>query len=252
MQRAGDVQQGELTMEHNFKKRFWCNVRRVIGGGCIVALMAPFSASGAENLTLHGKPMSEWVAGWWQWQEANYPGFAFGDGLVDCSLGQSGPVFFLGGTGGGVAERECDQPIRGHKHLMFPLVNANVFNPDNFCELSFGDPNCSIVQKREVLDGIFSEDPPGLFNSTACLLSAEVDGIPAVYSGPIIRAQSSPHPYGGDPESVADGFWVVLQPLAKGEHTIQFTGGICDVDTGDVLFDVDVTYSVTVSGAGKR
>ena len=245
-------------MKDDVKKAFSLNARRAVVGGCLVALMTPLSAFGGENLTLHGKAMSEWVAGWWQWQEANYPEFAFGDGLVDCSLGQSGPVFFLGGTGGGAAEvRECDQPIRGHKHLMFPLVNVAVFNPDDFCEALFGDPNCSIDEKREVVDGILSEDPPGLFNSTGCLLHAEFldaegDGTPTVFSAPIVRAQSSPFPYATDPEAVADGFWVVLQPLPTGDHSIRFTGGLCDVDTGDVLFSVDVTYDLTVKGAGKR
>lgn len=219
-----------------------------LAGTMLIFLMMVLPASAGENVKLHGKTVGYWSAQWWQWQEANFPDFAFGEGLIDCSVGQSGPVWFLGGTGGGQAERECDAPIEGHKHLMFPLVNANIFNPDDgFCEAAFGEGAiCTIEQKREILDGIFSEDPAGIFNSTACLLQAHVDGVPAVFEAPIIRTQSPPHEYATDDETVADGFWVVLSPLPSGEHVIHFTGGICDVDTGESLFDVEVSYVLTI------
>jgi hypothetical protein len=102
---------------------------------------------------------------------------------------------------------------------MFPLVNANMFNPDDWCDAVTGDPDCTVAEKRAILDGIFSEDPAGIFNSAACLLHAEVDGVSAVYSAPIVRTQSPPHEYGGDFESVADGVWVVLPQ----SHLVSFS-----------------------------
>jgi hypothetical protein len=39
---------------------------------------------------------------------------------------------------------------------------------------------------------------------------------------------------------------VMLDPLPSGDHEINFTGGICDVDTGDSLFLTGATYFVTV------
>ena len=198
-----------------------------------------FAEIGAK---IHDRTYGEWSAAWWQWQEANFPGFAFGEGLVDCSAGQSGPVWFLGGTGGGAAERECLEPLGEQIHLFIPLVNANVFNEDPLC------PNltCTIEEKREILDGIFSEVPAGIFNSVACDLQIDIDGTPAVFSTPIIRTQSPPFDYAGDPETIADGFWVMLEPLPSGEHEIVFRGGICHVRSGRSLFRVDVTYFVTV------
>lgn len=65
-------------------------------------------------------------------------------------------------------------------------------------------------------------------------------------SAPIVRTQSPPFEYASDPETIADGFWVVLPPLPSGEHVIHFTGGLCDIDTGDVVFEVEVTYTLTV------
>ena len=172
----------------------------IAAGLVFLAAVAPAYAD--RNESVHGKSIGELSGGWWRWQEQNYPDFSFGEGVVNCSLGQSGPVWYLGGTGGGESARTCDAPTVGHKHLMFPLVNANFFNPDRFCE-QFGSPDCTVLQKREFLDGVLSEVPAGLFNSKACSLQVEVDGVPAVYSTPIIRTQSPPFFYAGDPETVS-------------------------------------------------
>ena len=189
-----------------------------------------FADEGAQT---HGMTYGEWSAAWWQWQEANYPSFGFGD---DCSLGQSGPVWFLGGTSGGGAVRECDEPLKKNRHLFIPLVNANVFD----------ESSLDIEARRALMDGIFSEDPAGPFSSVACSLHIEVDGDPAVFSTPIVRTQSPPFEYAGDPETIADGFWVMLDPLPSGDHEIHFTGALCDISTGTPIFGVEVTYDVTV------
>jgi hypothetical protein len=225
-------------------------------GAGVLFLAAAMPVSANENVTLDGKSIADLTAGWYQWQAANYPDFSFGDGEVDCSLGQNGPVWYLGGTGGGAAERTCDEAIKGHKHLMFPLVNVNFANDANLGE------NLTVEEKREILDKLFTETPDDIlpFNSTVCNLQVEIDDQPAVYDlVPIVRTQTAPFywysingdgDYFEDAETVADGFWAVLPPLARGEHTIHFTGGLCIIDDGKVdtenpWFPVDVTYHVT-------
>lgn len=203
-------------------------------GAFSLGMTSPAAADAGAKI--HDRTYGEWAAAWWQWQEANFPDFDFGEGLVDCSVGQSGPVWFLGGTGGGPAvERECDEPLRKPIHLFIPLVNAVIF-----------DEPLTIEERRELLDGFFSEEPAGLFSSVACDLQIDVDGTPTVYSTPIVRTQSPPFDRFGDPEAIGDGVWVMLDPLPSGEHEIAFSGGLCDIDTGDSLFRVDVTYTVTV------
>lgn len=214
-------------------------VLMVVAGAFSFAVPSPLSA--AKGAQINGKTYGEWSALWWQWQEANFPDSEFGEGLVDCSLGQSGPVWFLGGTNGGAAERECLEPLGKHKHLFIPLVNS-----------SFFDTGATIEEKRETLDGLFSEVPVGIFNSVACDLQIDVDGTPAVFATPIVRTQSPPFDYFGDPETIADGVWVMLDPLPSGGHEIVFSGGLCDIDTGDSIFRVDVTYMVTVKGKADR
>jgi hypothetical protein len=134
----------------------------------------------------------------------------------------------------------------------------------------FNDPPpedpISVEDKRFILDALFNETEPDIFNSRACELSATLDGDPVVYNFPIVRTQSPPFrvefiddniqgvdPGWVDEEVVSDGFWVMLSPLTAGEHEIHFTGGVCDLATGDPFFVVDVTYNITVlPGRGRR
>jgi hypothetical protein len=215
-------------------------------GLVMLALLGTAHAGGPTEGKLSGKTYGEWSASWWQWQEANFPNFEFGEGLVDCSVGQSPPVWFLGGTGGGGAARECQEPLGNQIRLFIPLVNVSFYNPDGNCP----EPNftCTIEEKREILDGLFSEVPAGIYNSVACDLQIDVDGTPAVLFTPIVRTQSPPFDYAGDPETIADGYWVMLDPLPSGEHEIVFSGGLCDIETGESLVRVDVTYIVMVEG----
>ncbi|MCP4409711.1 MAG: hypothetical protein GY807_18590, partial [Gammaproteobacteria bacterium] len=216
----------------------------LVASFALVAVQPALAASGAKIL---GKTYGEWSVKWWRWQEANYPDFAFGQGLVDCSVGQRGKVWFLGGSNGsGPFERTCDKPLPKRVRLFIPLVNATIFNPDDSCANS----ECTVKEKREIADSLFSEEPPGSLNSVACDLQIKVDGKPAVFSTPIVRTQSPTLRYEGDRKTVADGFWVMLNRLPKGDHTITFSGGICDIGDGTSLFGVDVTYTLTVRYQG--
>ena len=177
------------------------------------------------------------VVDWYGWQEANYPDFDFGVGLVDCSLGQKGNIWFLGGTGGDApAERTCLQRIPAGKQFFFPLVNLVVW-----------DEPLNTAERRQLLDDIYSDQVPGAFAAETCLLSATVDGTPVIFDGiPIERVQSPLFTYLGDNEALADGFWVLSPKLKRGEHTLSFTGGLCQFGSNISVFDVDVTYSLTI------
>src|SRR5437762_10186792 len=76
------------------------------------------------NSNAFGRSYAEWSAAWWQWllsipADTN-PNFATGD--VDCTLGQTGHVWFLAGTFGGSATRNC--MIATGKALFFSPLNA--------------------------------------------------------------------------------------------------------------------------------
>jgi hypothetical protein len=109
---------------------------------------------------------------------------------VDCSIGQSGPVWFLAGTTGGApVVRGCTVP-KG-KELFFSLLNLMFYN-----DPADPPPPLTEVKKREVLDGLFShiapEPIPFNFNIRACNLGSTVNGVSTLFSAVTTARTQSP------------------------------------------------------------
>ena len=190
----------------------------------------------------------------WEWAFDN--GFEmFADGEVDCSLGQSGRVWFLAGTFGGTAERSCT--IARKKSLFIPLVNYFIFYEAGVDPVEF---DLTLEEKRIFLDGQVGggslsdneavaalADLLGAVSTEACDLHATLDGEPLVFTTPIVRGQSGPFTLTTDNEALADGFYVLLAPLDAGLHELEFGGAFCTED-GTREFETTVTYTLDVKG----
>ena len=217
-------------------------------------------ANGPQVGTTAGNGYEEYTARWWQWMTSIPSAInpQDNDGVVDCTLAQQGPVWFLAAAQAGVtAERSCT--VQENKPLFFPLFNALFTNGPG--------ENATVAEKRDALDGVLSDLRPGIFadfgfpGSRACELFVEVDGQTATYSVPVARVQSPAFyidtgdgpsgltPGVIDPEAISDGFWVMLPALAPGEHTLHFGGRLCQFDNFDdhpLAGPVDITYHLTV------
>lgn len=117
----------------------------------------------------HGKTYAEWSELWWQWAlsfpAAQYPPVQ--EGAIDCSLGQSGSVWFLAGTFGTGTTRSCTVPTG--TALLIPIVN--VIN-DYPCP----DPNFKPAPGQSMED--FLTEGAQAFIDTATDLHVVVDGQP--------------------------------------------------------------------------
>ncbi len=155
-----------------------------------------------------------------------------------------GPVWFLAGTADGtIARRTCTVPAG--KFIMFPIFNTEWSKvealaaqpPTGGCFISGVVPSgtedaalraCAKAQADHGLD-------PGT------ILKAKVDGI-ALPNLKTFRAASPFPPFSfttvkGNPfglcpalspcplesQGVADGFWIILNPLSLGQHTVTFS-----------------------------
>lgn len=231
----------------------------------LATALAPARALDQNVGATAGKTPAEWSALWWQWMTsiptAENPQMTQGE--VDCGVGQQGPVWFLAGAPSGVtAQRSCTVP-RG-KALFFPVFNAVFINGPG--------EDLTVAEKRHALDSFLNDTEPGPFadlgfpGSRACDLVATLDGMPVTYFVPDARVQSpafhldtgdGPNflpPGLVDPEAVSDGFWVMLPPLAPGEHSLHFGGRLCQFESFDdhpFFGPVDVTYQLTVTGQGS-
>ena len=195
-------------------------------------------------------------AAWWKWvlaqPTATNP--LTDDTGARCANGQRGPVFFLGGDFGGSAEPvtrdQCVVP-RG-KFLFFPIVNAV-------------DVHVPGLDDQDTPQEIWDDLQETLAFSVS-EMHASIDGVP------VRRLDPATSPYRGCsgpvrgcappafsivlPEdnlfgidagryspAVADGFYLLLAPLAPGPHTISF-GGRGNLD-GE--FTQDITYRLVVA-----
>ena len=189
----------------------------------------------------HGSTYGEWAARWWQWAFAlpaeHHPLFD----TAPLSTGQTGDVWFLGGTfTGSNANRTGTVPAG--TSLFFPVVN---FEDSTIEE---GNPNATLEQLRAVaqqqLNGV-----TGLF--------AKIDGVPVqnvtqyYEQSPLFSFQVSttgtniftalglPTPDGATGKSADVGHYLFLTPLPAGQHTLEFgTSGF------------DITYHLTVTPGG--
>jgi hypothetical protein len=190
----------------------------------------------------YGLTYGEWSTKWWKWyvsipQDSNP---ANDDTGKNCAIGQKDTnVWFLAGTGGGSAERSCAIPAR--KSILFPIINAE----------------CSYAT-----DPIAKTEP----EMRACAMSAsEGASVQATVDGKQLqnldkyRVQSplfnvtfpENNVFGvkaGFTPMLSDGWWILLEPLAAGNHNVHFSGVVRDnPTTGTKGFATETTYHLKVN-----
>jgi hypothetical protein len=179
----------------------------------------------------------EWSAKWWQWVLSKPPNV---NPLVDktgelCGIGQSGPIWFLGGTWGyPEVVRNCTIP--SGVAIFFPVYNGECSTAEEPTKKSYdelrdcvlrGNTSQERIMKAEVdsvalsnLENYRVESP--LFNVT--LPKDNVFGVKE-----------------GNTNAVAEGWFIMLEPLSKGNHTIEF-----QAITINPNFQTHATYHLTV------
>jgi hypothetical protein len=226
----------------------------VISGGTSFSLL--LNACSAEtpavalapNATLEGKTMGEWSAAWQQWAMSlpapEHPLFD----TAPASQGQKGDVWFLGGKFCLPDSNNCHPEnasrkaiIPEGKYLYFPVVNTE----------------CSTIEGNGSSEAELRACARGFIDHVASL-SAEVDGFSIDLStrrvaSPAFTFTLADHDNllknigvpnardGASSLSVDDGYYVMVNLLPVGSHTIHFHGEFPDFD-----FVLDFTYDINV------
>ncbi len=192
----------------------------------------------------YGKTYSAWAAAWWTWA-LETP--ASENPLTDltgayAAVGQEGPVWFLAGVWGaqGPVVRECTVPAG--KGLFFPIVNNFAGNAGWTPQ---DDVAAAMQQCRDWVSGWISQ---------VTAFSCEIDGIPvknlAGYheQSTLFSALLPEDNLFGMPELAAytdwlfvdEGYYLLLSPLKRGQHTIHFMATVGENPP------MDVTYYLTI------
>jgi len=199
------------------------------------------------NSNPYGRTYGEWAAEWWKWVDAIPQGV---NPIVDkdgsqCAINQNGPVWFLAGTHGGSATRYCTIPAG--KAIFFPLFT---YLDDYPCPETPPTPPFQPAPGQSLEDFLIA-DAKSVVDLVNHLV-ADLDGreLSNVFS---YRAHSKLFSFTaaidrkvtdscitGSPQlAVTDGYWLLLEPLSRGEHTLHFLGAING-------FTIEATYHLSV------
>ena len=213
-----------------------------------------------------GRTYSEWSAAWFQWVMSmpftQHP--LFDSPGVDCSEGQTGNVWFISGRLGGTiaVNRSCTIPAGTALFLNItsngPVDNTGCDPTGTFVQpttfsidqlRTFADSNLdSFIDSRGQceIDGVSLQhlaglDPPYRVQSSVFSYTIPAfDNLLVLINGPCYD-----NPPAADltvAEAVADGVYVMIDPLPVGHHEIRF-GNPSGVPLGSV-------YHITVTGRG--
>ncbi|MFB3883366.1 MAG: hypothetical protein ACE149_19035 [Armatimonadota bacterium] len=230
----------------------------------LCAATAPASVAGTANpnpgviplnAKVAGLTYADWGARWWQWA-VSYPSdeSALSDTTGERAwTGQSGPVFFLCGIAGVPGENSVERTITIPRNttLFLPVINF-VDSRLPCCDEVYGECPMTPEENRDFflwqLDGMIA---------TVTELHASIDGQQltdlASYRAttteffPVNFAADNPFwcPEGRSEVNLQSGYYLMLSPLKKGQHTLNFGGAAQIPGTGE-SWSLDVTYNITV------
>ena len=175
---------------------------------------APESLAVGTQEIIEDRTPEMWSARWWMWA-ASFRGEE--SPVMDrdgsrCGAGQEGDTFFLAGAyGSRPVHRTCTVP-RG-KYLFFPLVTYIVMSGE-------GPRECDHLraEARAMVD-----NPGSLF---AQLDGMPVEGLQARRAAPGKCFNVNAKSRAPTMPSAADGYWLMLRPLAPGRHELHFGGEV--------------------------
>jgi hypothetical protein len=176
-----------------------------------------------------GQSQSTWSERWWQWA---YSFDRTRSPMTDqtgslCGASQSGDVWFLAGSfDTRPVRRKCTVP-QG-KYIFFPLINFVVYPSQQVslsCELATRTAERKMDDISTLVVEVDGAAVPGLERHRQASSSACFDAAARVG--------------GGLSPSAANGYYVMLKPLAAGQHTLRFGAELPS-------FRQEVVYELTV------
>lgn len=206
-----------------------------------------------RDSVVFGGTYSSWAAAWQQWADAipakEHPLFD----TADCSKGQSGPVWFLGGKFCRVDDTECAKKpavrsctVPQGTALFFPVVNFGCLNGE--AEAGYCGDKAVVTEMRTFIGDAIGKTTDLQVTVDGARLRGDLHEYRVqspVYTailpeGNLLEAvgeKINPGAYWG----VDDGVYILLEPLPPGDHVLNFKGTFPQYG-----FTLDFTYNLSV------
>jgi hypothetical protein len=223
----------------------------VISALCILSPISVAAAAANNSVGIftpdskpYGLTFQDHIKNFWKWvislPEGKSPWHdQTGANCANGQLGTNSPVFYLSGDGGGTAYRTCKVPAG--KGLFIPVSPMEVSDKES--------PNSSIDQLSQIskqdqdsVIGLHLKIGDKDYNYQDLLkYRTHTDAFNVVFPDNGIFGVM----HGGPSKAVADGFYIITEPLPKGTYTIQYNSAICKgVGCSQTNFAQNVVYTI--------
>jgi hypothetical protein len=197
-----------------------------------------------------GRSYGEWSALWWQWAYSlpveQHPLFD----NADCSQGQTGKVWFLGGAfqfdeapnGDVVADRERECTVPKGTFLFIPIINAEAatLEGNGTTEEALRSAAASLQDAAQNMT--MSIDGAPVANVDDYRVQSPLFTYGPLPADNVLQFFGLDAPVGATSLAVGDGVYVMVRPLPPGTHTIEFHGEVPSFR----LF-LDISYEIIVA-----
>jgi hypothetical protein len=212
--------------------------------------MSPVAASTSVNIyppdsTPYNSTYAEHAKNFWKWalkvpaaeNPVNDPS---GE---KCAIGQSNTnssVFYLSFNNGGKSERTCHVPAG--KGLLIPVMQVAITDKD-IPGASVEELDTATTKDQDSVNSLFLRIGDKEYNFEDLLkYRTHTDAFDVVWADKAIFGILE----GGPAKAVADGFYILTEPLSNGTYPIHFKSSlICpDPDCADPNFVQDIQYTI--------
>jgi hypothetical protein len=160
-----------------------------------------------------------------------------------CTVGQtntSSPVFYLAQNNGGASQRVCTIPAG--KALFIPVIPAEDSNKED-PHASVQDLNASVTTDQNSVNSLYLKIGDKEYNyQNLTKYRTKTGPFDFVFADKGIFGVVQ----GGPTKAVADGFYVITQPLTKGTYPVHFKASLICTGAGcvETSFAQDIVYTI--------
>jgi hypothetical protein len=193
----------------------------------------------------YGLPYDKHIENFWKWMLA----IPAKDNPINdptgekCATGQSNTnssVFYLAFNNGGVSERTCEVPAG--KGLFIPVMQVE-FSDKDTPGATIEELKTTAKKDQDSVNSLYLKIGEKDYNfNDLRIYRTDTDGFDADYAANGIFGIKE----GGPTKAVADGYYIMTDPLPKGNHTVHYKSSLSCLDPGcaEPNFAQDIKYNV--------
>jgi hypothetical protein len=208
------------------------------------------ASSGSVNIFPQGsKPygltQEQHIQNFWKWvislpENQNPWNDPSGKNCANGQVGTNSSVFYLSGNGGGTSERVCTVPAG--KGLLIPVMVVEISDKE-YPGATVDDLASSAKKDQDSVNSLY----------------LKIDDKEYGYDE-LVKYRTNTEPFsvvfpdnpsfgvleGGPSKTVADGFYILTEPLSKGNHTVHYKSSLLclDPDCAEPNFGQDIQYTI--------